>query len=312
MTETKQVRNEKDRVFKIVFKEKENLLSLYNALAGTSYDDASQLEVNTLEDVVFVGMKNDVSFLLDGKLNLFEHQSTVNLNMPLRGLYYLTDLYKQRYNGKQLYSSNLLKIPTPQFIVFYNGTTKIPDRMDLRLSDAFEHPTEKPDLEVVAHIININLGHNQDLLSKCKVLLDYVTFHQRIRDNIASRMTREKAVEGAVDSCIRDGILEDILRKERAKIVASVLAEFDQEEYEEMIRRESEEKGFQRGISQGQIQERIASILELLEDVGTIPEHIQKTIEAQTEIEKLKSIFKLATKASSIDEFEKKMNVIIK
>lgn len=251
MTETKQVRESKDRVFKIVFKEKKNLLSLYNALAGTSYDDESQLEVNTLEDVVFIGMKNDVSFILDGKLNLFEHQSTVNQNMPLRGLYYLTDLYKQKYNGKQLYSSKRLTIPTPQFIVFYNGTTEIPDRMEMHLSDAFEHPTEHPDVEVVAHIININLGHNDDLLNKCKVLLDYVIFHQRIRDNITSGMTREKAVEAAVDSCIEDGILEELLRKERAKIMASVLAEFDQEEYEEMIRRESKEDGFREGLSQG-------------------------------------------------------------
>lgn len=253
MSETT-VRNEKDVVFKIVFEDKDNLLSLYNALAGTNYEDASQIEINTLKDVVYVGMKNDLSFILDGRMSLFEHQSTVNLNMPLRGLYYITDLYKQRYDGKKLYSSKLLKIPTPQFIVFYNGKTKLPDRMEMRLSDAFEHQTEHPAVEVVAHLININEGYSNELKSKCKPLLDYATFHQRIRENVEMGMTKEEAVNAAVDSCIRDGILADILRKERAKIMASILAEFDAEEYAEMLKRESREEGKMEGKMEAKIE----------------------------------------------------------
>lgn len=249
------VRNEKDVVFKIVFEDKDNLLSLYNALAGTNYEDASLIEINTLKDVVYVGMKNDLSFILDGRMSLFEHQSTVNANMPLRGLYYITDLYKQRYDGQQLYSTKLLKIPTPQFIVFYNGKTKLPDRMEMRLSDAFEHSTDQPDVEVVAHLININEGYSNELKSKCKPLLDYATFHQRIRENIEAGMTKEEAVNTAVDSCIRDGILADILKKERAKIMASILAEFDAEEYAEMLKRESMEEGISRGKLIGLIEQ---------------------------------------------------------
>ncbi len=243
MSEVTVVTTEKDRVFKIIFSDREQLLSLYNALANTSYEDASKLEVNTLEDVVFIGMKNDLSFILDGRMNLYEQQSTINQNMPLRGLYYIADLYKQRYHGKQLYSSRLIKIPTPQYIVFYNGIKELPDRQELRLSDAFEHPTDTPDVEVIAHIININIGHNEELLNKCKVLCDYSVFNQRVREYMIEGMSKENAVEKAVDSCIEDDILGEILRKERARIMASILSEFDEVGYAQMLREEGVEEG---------------------------------------------------------------------
>lgn len=137
-----------------------------------------------------------------------------------------------------------------------------------------------------------------DLLSKCKVLFDYVIFHQRIRDNIISGMTREKAVEAAVDSCICDGILEELLRKERAKLMASILSEFDQEEYEEMIRRESKEDGMKDGMRDG--------IRELLEELGTISEQLEKEIQEQENWEILKKWLKLAARVSTIEEFEEK------
>lgn len=242
MSEVTVVTTEKDRVFKIIFSDKEKLLSLYNALANTSYEDATKLEVNTLEDVVFIGMKNDLSFILDGRLNLYEQQSTINQNMPLRGLYYIADLYKQRYHGKQLYSSKLIKIPTPQYIVFYNGIKELPDRQELRLSEAFEHPTDTPDVEVIAHIININEGHNEELLNKCKVLCDYSVFNQRVRECMMAGMSKENAVEKAVDSCIEDDILGEILRKDRARIMASILSEFDEVGYAQMLREEGQEK----------------------------------------------------------------------
>lgn len=162
--------------------------------------------------------------------------------MPLRGLYYIADLYKQRYHGKQLYSSKLIKIPTPQYIVFYNGIKELPDRQELRLSDAFERATDTPDVEVIAHIININIGHNEELLNKCKVLCDYSVFNQRVREYMIEGMSKENAVEKAVDSCIEDDILGEILRKDRARIMASILSEFDEVGYAQMLREEGQEK----------------------------------------------------------------------
>ncbi len=235
------VTTHKDRVFKIIFQEKEKLLSLYNALAGTKYEDVDALEINTLEDAVYIGMKNDLSFILDGRMSLFEQQSTANPNMPLRGLFYIADLYKQKYSGKQLYSTRLIKIPTPQYIVFYNGIYEKPDRWDLRLSDAFEQSIENPDVEVVAHVININIGHNQEFLDACNPLWEYAMFNQRIRENIKQGLSKEQAVEKAIDDCIADGILTEILRKEKVRIMASILAEFDEVEYKEMLRREMKE-----------------------------------------------------------------------
>lgn len=97
-------RKYKDRLFRFVFRDKKDLLELYNAINGTDYHDAEELEVNTLEDVLYLGMKNDMSFLLDTSMSLYEHQSTWNENMPLRGLLYFAELY-QRYleeNGYRL------------------------------------------------------------------------------------------------------------------------------------------------------------------------------------------------------------------
>lgn len=237
----------KDRVFKIIFKEKKKLLNLYNALAGTDYTNEEELEINTLEDALYISMKNDLSFILDGRMSVFEQQSTLNPNMPLRGLFYIADLYKQKYSGVQLYSSKMLKIATPQYIVFYNGIDNFPEKRDLKLSDAFEHPTDTPDVEVVAHVININIGHNKELLSKCRELFEYSTFIERIRKNMKSDKTKEQAIQEAIESCIEDGILTDILKKEKVRIMASILAEFDEVGYAQMLRDEGREQGKEEG-----------------------------------------------------------------
>lgn len=132
-------RKYKDRLFRIVFREKEDLLDLYNAVNGSDYDNPDELEIMTIEDVIYVHMKNDVAFLLSDLLNLWEHQSTFNPNMPARGLGYFAQLYQQYIEkyGVNLYSSKQKKLPFPQYIVFYNGEKDMPERMELRLSDAF-------------------------------------------------------------------------------------------------------------------------------------------------------------------------------
>ena len=242
-------RSYKDRLFKIIFEDKKELLSLYNALTGKNYQNPDELEINTIDDVIYMHLKNDMSFILDDWQNLFEQQSTFNPNQPLRGFFYFADLYKVKYFGKKIYSTRLLKIPTPQYIVFYNGTANMPDRKELRLSDAFQQPTEQPDIEVVAHMLNINYGHNKELMERCQKLKEYAQFIDIIRHYLREnkQWSNEQAISKAIDDCIKNNILRDILQKERLRVMASILSEFDEVGYKEMIQDEAIEDGEIRG-----------------------------------------------------------------
>ena len=207
------------------------------------------MEINTIDDVIYMHLKNDMSFILDDWQNLFEQQSTFNPNQPLRGFFYFADLYKIKYFGKKIYSTRLLKIPTPQYIVFYNGTTNMPDKKELRLSDAFQQPTEQLDIEVVAHMLNINYGHNKELMERCQKLKEYAQFIDIIRHYLRENehWTNEQAISKAIDDCIQNNILRDILQKERLRVMASILSEFDEVGYKEMIQDEAIKDGEIRG-----------------------------------------------------------------
>ena len=132
-------REYKDRLFRMVFKEKDQFLELYNALNGTAYDNPDDLTVTTLENAIYMGMRNDVSYLLYDRLALYEHQASINPNMPLRNLFYVSDIYSGLTKDTNLYGSKLIRLPEPQFVVFYNGADELPERSILRLSDAFSH-----------------------------------------------------------------------------------------------------------------------------------------------------------------------------
>ena len=167
-------RQYKDRLFRFVFQKPEDLLSLYNAVNGTDYKDPDALEINTLGNVLYLSMKNDISFLVSGTLNLYEHQSTCNPNMPMRGLFYFSRLY-EKYIAVQdinIYSSAAKTFPFPRHVVFYNGTAEEPDRKVLRLSDLYETvPGDShPSLECETLMLNINYGHNRSLMEKCRRL----------------------------------------------------------------------------------------------------------------------------------------------
>lgn len=147
----------KDTIFRMLFSEKEALLSLYNAVNSSNYTDADALEIVTLENAIYMGMKNDLAFILDMNLYLYEHQSTINPNIPLRDLFYIVAEYQRLVDKKSLYSSALQKIPNPHFIVFYNGSMPIEDCCTRRLSDAFYHATDNPSLELVVTTFNVNV-----------------------------------------------------------------------------------------------------------------------------------------------------------
>ena len=202
----------KDTVFRMLFSDRENLLSLYNAINGTTYENPEALEIVTFENAIYMGMKNDLAFIVDTNLFLYEHQSTYNPNMPLRDLLYISSEYQKLVDHRSLYSSILQKIPTPNFIVFYNGTRKKEDRWENLLSEAFEHLEGKPNLELRVVTLNINENHNRELMEQCKIL----------REEEEEKKLREAEYEAGYDSGRQDGLTEGELRK--AKETAAELA----------------------------------------------------------------------------------------
>ena len=180
------VRNYKDSIFRMIFREKQASLNLYNALNQTDYHDLDALEINTLENAIYLGRRNDVSFIIYGDLNLYEHQSTVNPNMPLRSLLYLSSIYSKMVIGQNLHGSKQVRIPRPHFVSFYNGLEEQPEIQRLKLSDAYEDaswPRSENDctLELDVLMININEGNHRELMEKCKELNEYTIYVERVR-----------------------------------------------------------------------------------------------------------------------------------
>ncbi len=240
----------KARIFEMIFSQKEECLKLYNAVNGTDYRDPEMLEINTLENAIYMSMHNDVSFVIDSRLSLYEHQSTKNPNLPLRFLNYVTDLYSGIVRDESIYGRSLIRIPTPHFLIFYNGEEVLPEREELRLSDAYEIAEEKPSLELKATLFNINPGLNEDLKATCKSLADFSEYTARVRENTKS-MDITRAVESAIESCIRDGILEDFLKNNRAEAKRMSIYEYDEEKHMKMEHSVGVEEGIKQGIEQG-------------------------------------------------------------
>ena len=207
-------RNYKDTVFRMLFSDRQNLLSLYNAVSGSHYDDPEMLEIVTLENAIYMGMKNDLAFIIGTDLFLYEHQSTYNPNMPLRDLFYISSEYQKLVDHKSLYSSTLLKIPAPQFIVFYNGTEKKKDHWLNHLSESFENLSGEPKLELEVLTININEGLNKELMEQCQTLREYAQYVHCVR-KYAKELDLNEAVKLAVDECIRNDILYSNTTKKR-------------------------------------------------------------------------------------------------
>ena len=174
-------RNYKDTVFRMLFSDKKNLLSLYNAVNSRDYTNPDDLEIVTLENAIYMGMKNDLAFIIDTNLYLYEHQSTYNPNMPLRDLFYISSEYQKMLDQKSLYSSSLQKIPTPNFIEFYNGTDTLSDYSEHKLSSAFENLSGEPKLELIVTVLNINEGHNALLMEHCRTLKEYSQYVTKVR-----------------------------------------------------------------------------------------------------------------------------------
>ena len=250
----------KDTLFRTIYSGKDErskrwILSLYNALTGKNYTDTADLEITTLEDVIYITMKNDLSFLIDSQMNLFEHQSSVNPNIPLRGLMYFSKLYQKEIekHDKDIYGKTLVKIPSPRFIVFYNGNEEQDDSVKYRLSDSFEIPDDSGEFEWTATVININKNHNEELQKKCESLYHYCVFVNRVKENLNQGLPLSEAVDEAVDFAINSKFLDGFFKEQRGAIMGDILTEFDQEAYDRHRRAEGKAEGLAEGAQQNAI-----------------------------------------------------------
>ena len=247
----------KDRLYKMIFNDKKELLNLYNAINGTHYDDPAMLTITTLDNAIYMTMENDLSFIIDMRLALYEQQSTVNPNLPLRFLMYITDIYSAYTKDMNIYGSKKVQIPLPSFVIFYNGVKSQPDRTEFLLSELFHPTTDQPALELKAVMLNINKGHNQELMNACHTLRDYSEYVARIR-TYSAEMPLTDAVEKAITECIHENILRDFLLKNRAEAKAMSIYEYDEEKTLRMFR----EEGYEDGERNGKIQATIEMCLE--------------------------------------------------
>ena len=303
MERQKAKRTHKDELFRMLFKEPSELLSLYNAVNGTAYENAKDLEVVTLENAIYMNMKNDVAFVFESAINLYEHQSTFNPNMPLRDLMYIEKEYSKLVDDKKLYLKKLQRIPTPRFIVFYNGRDDQPEKSYLKLSDAYERKTDNPELELTVTMLNINLGKNKELMEQCETLKGYALFVHKIRTYTDMGENIDNAVERAVNECIQGGILKELLQKNRAEVMEMSLFDYDEEGVMKLIREEEYEFGLEDGKALGKAE----SVLLLLGKLGEIPESIALQIKGENREEVLTKWLMTAARAETVDEFIEKM-----
>ncbi len=246
-------RKYRDVLFRHLFREKKDLLELYNALNGSTYQNPEELEVITMEDVIFMKMKNDLSFMIGNTLNLYEHQSTWNANMPLRGMLYFAQQFEGLLASREddIYGTKRVELPTPVYIVFYNGAGMQTDNLLLYLSDAFPTGRGSGCLECTCEVLNINRGYNRALMEKCHRLWEYSEFSSEIEENIKKGMRREEAVHTAIDTCIEKGILRDILVKQKAEVLHMILTEYDEKKHFRTLFREGKEEGIKEGMEKG-------------------------------------------------------------
>ena len=239
----------KDRLFNFLFGSEENkewTLSLYNAVNGSHYTDPSMIKITTIREVMYLGMHNDVSFLISNEMNLYEQQSTYNPNMPVRLLQYAGNLYERYFKENSLnkYGGRLLQLPVPKLVVFYNGKKEQPDEMILKLSDSFREGSDA-DIEVKVRMLNVNVGRNTLLLDACKPLGEYSWLVDEIRRN--NTTNDEDGMSSAVDRAISDMpdsfVIKSFLELHRTEVKGMLLTEYNEAEAMELFREEGRAEG---------------------------------------------------------------------
>ena len=285
----------KDRLFHMLFSDKVALLSLYNALNGTDYDNPEDLTITTLENAIYMGMHNDVSCILFSEINLYEQQASLCPNIAFRSLLYIADTLRGLTVDNDIYSSTIIPLPTPHFVTFYNGVDPMKeDEMVLNLSDAYEVPTDQPELELTVRVLNINPGHNEVLLESCAILKQYMQFVTKVREciDILTAKTSDTplpymdrlrvAISEAVDYCITQGILGDFLKKHRSEVIAVTLYEYSEEEHRRIQERDKTALKEQLAEAQSSLKQSESKLAEtetnLKQSESKLTQAIQNTI----------------------------------
>ena len=249
-------REYKSDVFSMLMEDRVNALQVYNAMNGTDYDDPQMVQICTLDKGVSLSVRNDASFVLDASLSIYEHQSTVCPNMPVRCLVYFTNILEGMLKGHNIYGHYKISVPIPKFALFYNGEENQPEQYDMKLSDLFEKPVENPELELTCRVYNINYGHNKELLDKCPVLRDYMTFIDYVRENHRQEGYEhlETAINRAIDRCIKENVLKDFLIEHRSEVVKVTQLDYSFDRQIMLEREEAAREGLSQGLSQGRIE----------------------------------------------------------
>lgn len=252
----------KSDVFAMLMEDKRNALQVYNAVNGSDYDDPSQIQVVTLEKGISLSLRNDSAFILGNALSLYEHQSTVCPNMPLRFYFYFGEIIETMVQKRDLYGKRMIKIPTPHFVVFYNGLEEQPAKQKYRLSNAFLEECENPEIELICTVYNINAGKNSEMMNKCPVLRDYMKFVDYVRDyedNFSYR-DLEDVILAAIEKCISEGILEEFFREHRAEVAKVTQLDYTFERREILIAEEAKEEGREEGREEGKMEMLISLV----------------------------------------------------
>ena len=239
---TKAVANReyKDRLFNFIFGREENrewTLSLYNAINGSHYSDASLIEFNTLKEILYMGMRNDTSFIVSGEINVYEHQSSYNPNMPVRMLGYVDRLYSGYISQNKLnkYGEKLIMLPYPKLVVFYNGEKELKDEVILKLSDSFDQAhRDNADIEVRVRMINVNYGRNTEIMNICRPLKEYAWLIKEIRQHIKAYGIIE-AVDKAIGDMPGDFLIKSFLVKHKAEVEGMLDTEYNEAEIRELF-----------------------------------------------------------------------------
>lgn len=168
--------------------------------------------------------------------------------MPLRNLFYVSDIYSSLTKDKNIYSSSLIKIPEPRFVVFYNGLDHVPEQSTLNLSDMYENPSGETSLELITQVLNINLGYNKALMDNCETLHGYAVFVDLVRKYQKAEHTLKAAVAKAINKYIENGILADFLKDNKAEVLKMSIYEYDEAKHIQLERKEAREEERQNSI----------------------------------------------------------------
>ncbi|MDR3301163.1 MAG: Rpn family recombination-promoting nuclease/putative transposase [Spirochaetaceae bacterium] len=288
----------KDSVFSLLFNNAETLRELYGALEGIKLPHDIEININTLKNVLFKGKLNDVSFVFGTQLVIImEHQSTINPNMPLRILIYISKIYEKLTASKNVYGSKKLTVPRPEFIVLYNGKDAYPDEQTLKLSDLFADVaslgiSREQMLELEVKVYNINVGHNEDKLKQCRTLEDYSIFIAKAREYEAKAAAgrkiteltvdeREKAMTQAIQWCINHNTLEEFLKANSSEVINMLLEEWNLDTALKVEREEGREEGKEEGREEER--QNTLFVQHLYEEAQ------QQYEESQREIERLRA-----------------------